>query len=271
MFELNKIYCEDCMVTMDRMIKENIKVNNIITSPPYNTVTKGTHLLSDSARKDFVGRYDVFNESMTNEEYLKWTSKLFDYYDKILTENGVIIYVLSYGNSNHELMYRVLYQILEHTQFTIADNIIWKKGRVIPNVSTSNKLTRRCEYVFILCRKEEYLTFKSNKKVTAIRKDGRKYYNSIQNFIHTYNNDFSKKRFMLNGATFSTELITKIIDIYVPDEEKKDWIIYDSFMGSGTTANACKIKGIKYIGSEISQAQVDFANERIKETQTQLI
>lgn len=35
--EINKIYNEDCFTTMDNMIKSNIKVNNIITSPFYNT------------------------------------------------------------------------------------------------------------------------------------------------------------------------------------------------------------------------------------------
>ena len=35
--ELNKIYVEDCFMTMERMISENIKVDNIITSPFYNT------------------------------------------------------------------------------------------------------------------------------------------------------------------------------------------------------------------------------------------
>ena len=34
MIEINKIYNEDCLVTMGKM---QLKVNSIITSPPYNT------------------------------------------------------------------------------------------------------------------------------------------------------------------------------------------------------------------------------------------
>ena len=34
-------------------------------------------------------------------------------------------------------------------------------------------------------------------------------------------------------------------------------------MGSGTTALACKMMGLNYIGSEISKNQVQWANERI--------
>ena len=35
-------------------------------------------------------------------------------------------------------------------------------------------------------------------------------------------------------------------------------------MGSGTTALACKQMGFNYIGSEISQNQVDWVENRIK-------
>lgn len=35
--DINRIYCEDCFITMDRMIDEGITIDNIITSPFYNT------------------------------------------------------------------------------------------------------------------------------------------------------------------------------------------------------------------------------------------
>lgn len=34
---INKIFAEDCFETMGRMIDEGIKVDNIVTSPFYNT------------------------------------------------------------------------------------------------------------------------------------------------------------------------------------------------------------------------------------------
>ena len=42
-------------------------------------------------------------------------------------------------------------------------------------------------------------------------------------------------------------------------------IIYDPFMGTGTTGLACKLSKRQFIGSEISKSQVDYSNERIKE------
>lgn len=40
-------------------------------------------------------------------------------------------------------------------------------------------------------------------------------------------------------------------------------MIYDPFMGTGTTAVACKEMGMNYIGSEISENQVRWAENRL--------
>jgi DNA modification methylase len=68
----------------------------------------------------------------------------------------------------------------------------------------------------------------------------------------------------LNKATFSTELITKLMDIYVKPES----LVYDSFMGIGTTAKACIERGMNYVGSEISKQQIDHFEEWKKSKQS---
>ena len=47
-------------------------------------------------------------------------------------------------------------------------------------------------------------------------------------------------------------------------------IVFDPFMGSGTTALACVRLGRHYIGSEISEKYVSMANEKIRIEQSQL-
>lgn len=44
-------------------------------------------------------------------------------------------------------------------------------------------------------------------------------------------------------------------------------VIYDPFMGSGTTAVACKEMNLHFIGSEISAKQCEWAKNRIENTQ----
>lgn len=261
--ELNHIYCEDCFDTINRIKSSNYLVNNIITSPFYNTGRSSKCHTSEKSRQNHEGRYDIHLDDMTNDEYIDFTIHLFNEFDKIVSENGCILYNMSYGSENTECIWLVLAEILKQTNWTIADDIIWKKQSALPNNVSPNKLTRIVEHIFVFCRKKEFKTFKANKKVKSTSKTGQKYYENVFNFIEAKNNDGSCK---LNKATFSTDLITKLLDIYVTENS----IVYDPFSGTGTTANACILKNIQYIGSEISKAQVEYSNKRLKHTMEKL-
>ena len=81
----------------------------------------------------------------------------------------------------------------------------------------------------------------------------------IHRFVYTEanNNDGSTK---LNKATFSSELVYKLLLMYA----NKDTIVYDCFMGTGTTAIGCLKYGCNYIGSEINTEQYNYSINRIK-------
>lgn len=59
------------------------------------------------------------------------------------------------------------------------------------------------------------------------------------------------------------ELIKKLAELVVPISDEN--ILIDPFLGSGTTAVACKELGINYYGIEINQEYVDIAHMRINE------
>ena len=258
--ELNKIYNEDCFDTMEKM---NNEIDLIMTSPFYNTNKKAGNCRTLETSKvkngqyDYV-RYDTHIDNMTNEEYCNYTVKLFNEFDRILKKDRCILYNISYGAENTEGMFRAINDIICKTNFTIADTIIWKKKTALPNSCSSNRLTRITEFVFVFCRKNEMKTFLSNKKVVSLRKTGQKAYENIYNFIKAKNNDGTCP---YNKATYSTDLCSKLFDIYCMDK----YTVYDPFMGSGTTGVACKKYGVNYIGSEISKNQCEFANKRINE------
>ena len=157
--ELNKVYAEDCFVTMEKMIEEGIKVNNIITSPFYNTCRATSYHKTQKSRDNYEGRYDVHLDDMTDEQYIDFTIRLFEQFDKILEKNGCILYNMSYGSENTHLMWFVVSDVIRRTNFTIADNIIWKKKSALPNNVSPNKLTRITENVLVFCRKDEFKTF----------------------------------------------------------------------------------------------------------------
>ena len=251
-------YNENCLNTMERMSTKNYKVDIVLTSPPYNT---GRVSNSERSLNNHEARYDVHLDNMTDEEYCNWTIDLFNHYDKVLNKDGVILYNISYGSESPYVMWLAMADIIRNTNFMIADCIIWKKKSALPNNVSKNKLTRIIEFVFVICRKDEFKTFNANKKITSYSSKGQAYYENIFNFIEAPNNDGSCK---LNKATYSSELCEKLLNIYANENS----IVYDSFMGTGTTAVACKRfndfnNNIVCIGSELSEAQIEYSKERI--------
>ena len=258
---INTLYNEDCMITLDKMIENNIKIDGVITSPFYNTNREKKPLKEINGNYfhlNYRRRYDEFNDMMTEEEYIDFTVNLFNKLDKVLINNGCILYNMSYGTENVDLMYKTLFNIIDKTSFTIADTISWKKKNALPNSVSPNRLTRICEFIYVIVRKDEIKTFNANKEISSIRPNGQKMYKNYLNFIEAKNNDGSCH---LNKATYSSELVTKLIDIYF----KENSLIYDPFMGTGTTAIGCFLRNCNYIGSELSKNQVDYSIKRIEE------
>ena len=247
---MNKIYNEDCLLTMKRL---DSKVDAVITSPPYNTSRISN---SERARKENEARYDIHLDNKTDNEYLDWSVTLFNNYDKVLKQNGCVLYNISYSSENTDLIWKFVAEIINKTNFTTADTIIWKKDCAIPNNTSHNKLTRICEFIFVFVRKIELETFFMNKNITSANNKGQKYYENMFNFIEAKNNDSSND---LNKATYSTELVRKLLLIYTKEND----LIYDSFMGTGTTANACIIEKRNYLGSELSEEQCKYAEKRL--------
>lgn len=199
---------------------------------------------------------------MTQDDYCEWCVYLFNEFDKVLNENGVVLWNVSYGSDatvNTEgigLVWLSIADIIRNTPFTVADRIIWKKGSALPNNVSKNKLTRIVEDVFVFCRKDEYKTFNANKEVSSVGKNGQTFYKNYFNFVEAKNNDGACN---LNKATYSSDLCVKLLDIYAGKDSK----VLDVFAGTGTTALACAMLGLTSYNCEISEAQCQYARERV--------
>lgn len=245
----NVIYNEDCFITMKNKIESN-SIDCVLTSPPYN-MTKRKGGITDS------GRYDVYKDWMTEDEYVNFSVKLFKQFDKIIKQNGVVLYNLSYSKENGILPYLVMAEIYKKTNWTVVDTIIWEKKSGMPVPADKRHSSRKCETVFVLARKNEKNTFNRYPGISSIGSNGQTYYHTYDNIIRTNNND--AKTHKLNQATYSTNFCKKLLELYA----QKNDVIYDPFMGTGTTGNACVQLGMSYIGSELSENQCIYANERI--------
>jgi len=245
--DLNKIFNEDCLTTMNKLKKSSVDL--VLTSPPYN-MTKRKGGYADKGK-----RYDVYQDWKSEGEYIHWMSHIFQGYDQILKKNRVILFNFSYSIENPILPYHLISYLGQNTNFTLADTIVWKKPTAIPHPASANRCRRIFESIYVFCRKSELDTFFMRKDYT-IGKNGQKYYSVVDNFIEAPNNDESTT---LNKATFSTSLVRQLLKMYGPE----GGVVYDSFMGTGTTAKGALLEEMNYLGSEISFEQCQWAEKRL--------
>lgn len=251
LIEINKIYNEDCFDTMKKM--EDKIINIVLTSPPYN-MTKRKGGYADT------GRYDVYEDWKTEEEYISFTRQLFNEFNRIVKDDGVVLYNFGYSIENPSLPYKIVTDIVTNTEWKLVDTICWKKKSGLPFPANKCRLSRTWEFIFVFAKSNNINSFFIDKGIASVsEKTKQTYYNVFYNFIEAKNND--EKTNKLNQATFSSELVIKLLNLY----SGENFIVYDPFMGTGTTAVGClkSKKHINYIGSEISKEQVDYSLSRI--------
>ena len=245
---INQIYIQSNKETMLQM--PDSFVDGIITSPPYNFTSK---------RKDVYYNNGYSNlDCLTEEQYIQTRIEEFRQFQRILKDEGVILYNISYHNENPILPLLLITEVHKQTDLTVADMISWKKSHSIPFQTSPTKLSRIVEQVYVIVKKDRLHTFKTNKEVSKINeKTGQKFYKGYNNLIEAKNNDGIICDLK---ASYSTELVSKLINIYFP----KQSVIYDPFSGIGTTSVACKKLGLNYIGSEINEKFWKIGNDRLK-------
>ena len=249
---------EDCLTTINKIKEQGKKINLVITSPPYNKSRHSSQSKKMKQMETYNSMYDGYDDTMDNEDYYNWQCNIINKIEESLSENSVILYNLSYSIVNLDCMWGLIENIRHKTNFMIAEQITWLKKSALPQNVSHNKLTRLTEYIFVLCRKSEYKTYITNKKVTKENSKGQKYYENIYNVIKAPNNDGPCN---LNKATFSSDMVLELLKIYA----RPNSIIYDPFMGTGTTGIGVEKygNGCICIGSEISEKQVEYSKERL--------
>jgi DNA modification methylase len=240
----NQIYCGDTVETMKKIKDKSI--NLILTSPPYLA----------SIRKDnhkYPGAKDLIKDNQPVKEYISWLIEVFKQYERILTDEGVIVFNYSYTTFNPSLPYMLINEVFENTSLEIYDTASWKKKSCVPLSGHPNRMTRIVEMVYIFAKTPN---FSANKIVSSVSKTGQKYFNTYYNFIEAKNNDGKVEG---HEATFSTEFANYFIDLY----SKPNDIVLDNFSGTGTTPYAASKMGRQYIGIDLVEDYCDYAKERL--------
>lgn len=256
--EKNIIYNENCKTTLNRF--DDNCIDGIITSPPYNINTEKSDCYYNNGYSELDG--------LSEKDYINIRLDEFKEFSRVIKDKGVICYNISYSKENPVLPTLLISEINNKTDLTIADIITWKKSHAIPFQTSPTKLSRITELIYIFVKKDHLHTFRTNKEISKInKKTGQKFYKNYLNYIEAKNNDGYKSQLK---ATYSQDLVNKLIKIYFP----KQSLIYDPFIGIGTTALSCIDNGLEYIGSELTKNHYDITVERIdkkiKENKSQM-
>lgn len=246
--EINKIYNEDCIKTLNKINDKFI--DGIITSPPYNINTER----SDCYYNNGYSESDGLSES----DYLNIRINEFKEFERVLKDKGSICYNISYHNMNPVLPTLLVSKIHNETNLTISDIICWKKPNSIPFQTSSTKLSRITELIYIFVKKKHLHDFVTNKEISKINeKTGQKFYKNYINYIEARNNDGYKCKLK---ASYSQDLCNKLINIYYPENS----LIYDPFSGIGTTQLSCINNNCLFLGSELDKDHYNISIERIR-------
>jgi len=245
----NIIHNENCLETMGRMPDEYIDLT--VTSPPYDNL------------RDYKG-YTFDFESIAKELF------------RVTKDGGVVVWVVGDTTKNFcESLssFRQATYFVKECGFKLLDTMIYYKQNYAPAYPTLRRYANQFEYMFIFS-KGRPSTFnpvmvdkvENRNGWSGFRqKDGsvkRKIVKTIgdkkqASNVWSYPVGFKN---LGHPAVFPEQLANDHIISWSNEND----IVYDPFMGSGTTAKMALKNNRKYIGSEISKEYCDIAEQRIK-------
>lgn len=210
-----------------------MKLNTI-----YNENCLDTMARMESESVDIVFTSPPYNRKR-NDKYEFYEDTKTDYYEFLVNVIDESIRV-SRGNVYVNIMKNYynkqdVFKLLGRYHKEIYEVFVWEKSNPLP----ASGLSVTNAYEFIICFGK---SLKSNKTYTK---------NHLTTSV--------AKMYKDHRAVMKPEVAQFFIENFTKDKD----IIYDPFMGCGTTAKIAKDNNRRYIGSEISKEYCDIIEERL--------
>jgi len=246
---IDRIYVENCLDTMKRM--PDGFVDLVVTSPPYDNL------------RTYNG-YSFDFESIAQELF------------RVLKSGGVVVWIVgdaTVNGSESGTSFRQALGFID-TGFRLHDTMIWEKTGRLP---TQDRYYAIFEYMFIFSKgKPKAMNFICD------------HVNKNSGQVRAKDNTINRGKRLAGTGTFVTKAVSRRPNIWkihnagnksghpasFPEQLAIDhilsWsnigdIVYDPFMGSGTTAKAALMTERRFVGSEISSEYVLIAENRLRE------
>ena len=250
------LFCVDTLDTQN-VLPSGI-FDLVITSPPYN-----------------IGK--EYESVMSVEDYVKWTNCWTTETCRLIADHGALLLNLGYVSVESQGRAVPLpYLLWDQIPLYLNQEIVWNYSA---GVACKNYLSPRNEKILWYVKDKDHYTF----NLDAIRDPNVKYPNSRRhgklrvNTLGKNPSDVWEIAKVTTGAGRSSvertahpcQFPTDLIDRLVLGFSQKGDIVFDPFVGSGTTIESC-IRHDRYcIGFEIREDYCEIAAGRIKEYRDQ--
>lgn len=245
-----EIINDDCLNVIEKL--DDNTINCVITSPPYN-VDLGNNKYNKTP-------YLLYKDNKEHKEYIDWLINIFDKMYNKLVEGGRICINIGDGKNGAvpthvDLMYHL------SKRFIPITSIVWDKHQVRNRTSWGSFLSPSCpsyptpfEYILILAKGNKKLQHKGETDLT--KEEFITYAYGIWSFTPE-----TKAKKIGHPAPFPIELPYRLIKMntYIGDK------VFDPFLGSGTTAIACKQLNRNFIGCDIDSSYIKIAKQRLND------
>ncbi len=242
---MSDLYKGDCIEVMDRLIADGVKVDAIITDPPYGTT---------ACKWDSVIDLD-----------LMWLEL-----NRIIKPNGAIVF---FGIEPFSSALRM--SNIKNYKY----DWIWEKERLTNIAQVKKRAGKTTENIMVFYSKQclynpqmvKYngkprtnkvkngkmgkLTDSGNKKVFEYKDTGWRYPTQVLKF----------KRDILTSNLHPTQKPIALLEYLIKTYTNENELVLDFTMGSGTTGVACKNLNRNFIGIEMDDNYFEIAKERINE------
>jgi DNA modification methylase len=312
---MNKIEFGDCREIMKRWKDEGVKVQTVVTSPPYFGLRDYGHD-GQIGLEETVGEYvanivDVFKDvwNIIEDDGTVWLN-LGDSYYNYRPGKGQALNKQTVSKTNQDLPttcarrgnkqeglkekdligipWRVAFALQEFGWY-LRQDIIWHKPNPMPE-SVRDRCTKAHEYIFLLTKKPQYYFNNEAIKEPSVDPEsykGRKKRSSMTEQSENIMGDFGATRSGFKnisagktyekrnkrdvwsitvkpykGAHFAT-FPKELVEICILAGSKEGDIVFDPFMGSGTTAQVALNNGRQYLGCELNSEYKKLQDERL--------
>ena len=227
---VNKIHNKDVLELMKTMSDESIDL--IVTDPPYKVTARGNAGNSGGMMQDKLsmqGKIFKHND-IKPSEYIP------EFYR--LLKDGSHCYIMTNHVNLHEML-----NVAKESGFHFIKSLVWNKGNKIMGQYYMSQF--------------EYILFFRKGRGKKINKCGTADILEIPN----------KKTKGEDGKNIhDTEKPVELMKVLIENSSNIDEVVFEPFMGVGSTIMACIELDRKYIGCEIDEKYYNIAKNRIENT-----